>query len=82
MRGRSGEAMDGLASARRLGDFWLGRLISGIAYRRFGHDVEAGAEFDVCERRLGEATAMFLDDVPTFRYVAELRDLQGRASQR
>jgi tetratricopeptide (TPR) repeat protein len=76
--GSVGEAMDALAAARKLADVWLGRLVSGIAYETFGHRVEARDEFDTCMRRLGEVTAVFLDDVPTFRYVAELREWQQR----
>ena len=32
-------------------------------------------------RRLGEATAVFLDDVPTFRYSVEAREWLKRARQ-
>ena len=65
-----GEAMDALAAAKKLADLWLGRLVTGIAYETFGHRVEARDEFDKCAQRLGEASAIFLDDIPTFRYVA------------
>ncbi len=33
---------------------------------------EAFDEFENCFERRGEAAAMFLDDVPTYRYLAEL----------
>ena len=78
--GRAGEAMDALAAAKKLADLWLGRLVSGMAYETFGHQVEARDELETCARRLGEASALFLDDVPTFRYAAVLREWQKRVA--
>ena len=77
-RGSPGDAMDELAAARKLADLWLGRLMSGIAYETFGHHVEARDELDICAHRLGEASALFLDDIPSFRYTRALRDWQQR----
>jgi len=34
--------------------------------------LSAQAELDVADKRRGEATAVFLDDVPSFRYLAPL----------
>jgi tetratricopeptide (TPR) repeat protein len=77
--GRPGDAMDALGAATKLADLWLVRFTSGVAYERFGHHVEAAAEFDACLKRIGEATALFLDDEPTFRYTAPLGDWLRRA---
>ena len=44
-----------------------------------GHDAEALSELDACLKRRGEATAVFLDDVPSFRYLAALPYWLGRA---
>jgi hypothetical protein len=43
----------------------------------------AGAirELEACEQRRGEATAVFLDDIPTYRYLATLPYWLGRARQ-
>ena len=37
------------------------------------------AELDACLKRSGEATSIFLDDVPSFRYLATLPYWLGRA---
>jgi hypothetical protein len=80
--GRAGDAMDALSEARKRADLWLVRFITGMAYERFDHHVEAQAELEGCTtRRLGEATAVFLDDVPTFRYSVEAREWLKRARQ-
>jgi hypothetical protein len=42
----------------------------GLAYLQRGNFAEALSEFEVCGKRRGEATAIFLDDLPTFRYYA------------
>ena len=60
--------MDALADARKRADLWLVRFTTGVAYERFNHHVEATSELEACTKRIGEATAVFLDDVPTFRY--------------
>ena len=36
---------------------------------------------DIAEKRRGEATAVFLDDVPSFRYLAPLPYWLGRAQE-
>jgi len=42
---------------------------------------EADAEFDVALKRRGEATAVFLDDNPSLRYLAAVYYYQGRARE-
>jgi eukaryotic-like serine/threonine-protein kinase len=79
-RGQAGEAMDALAASKKLADLWFGRFVAGVAYETFGHHVEARDEFQKCAQRLGEASAMFLDDIPTFRYTAALREWTARVS--
>ena len=36
--------------------------------RALNHHVEATSELEACTKRIGEATAVFLDEKPTFRY--------------
>jgi tetratricopeptide (TPR) repeat protein len=79
--GRAGDAMDSLTRARSLADLWLVRFTTGVAYQRFNHHVEAVTELENCSSRIGEATAIFLDDVPTFRYTVPMRELLRRAQQ-
>ena len=39
------------------------------------------SDLELCLKRRGEATALFLDDVPTWRYMAVLPYWHGRAQQ-
>jgi tetratricopeptide (TPR) repeat protein len=75
-------AIDKLRSALELSDLWLIRLQLGRAYLAAGYFAEAADEFRTCaETRVGEATFVFLDDTPTFRYLSELPYWQGRADE-
>lgn len=73
------EAIDALSSARALADLWLVRYMLGRAYVEQGRHAEAIAEFEACQTRIGEATDVFLDDSPTFRYTVPLKYWMGRA---
>ena len=75
------EAVDLLGQARELTDLWLGRFDLGVAYVQAGHFAEAVSELEICEKRRGEATALFFDDVPTVRYLAPLPYWVGRAQE-
>lgn len=70
--GRLVEAIDLLRSAADLADLWRVRYELGRAYLDIGMFVAAVDEFQRCRRRRGEATAMFLDQRPTFRYTVDL----------
>jgi tetratricopeptide (TPR) repeat protein len=74
-----GDAIDLLTQATRFADVWLARFDLGVAYVQTGHFPEAISEFDKCENRRGEVTALFFDDVPTYRYLVPLRYWKGRA---
>jgi hypothetical protein len=43
--------------------------------------VEANSEFETCLKRRGEASAVFLDDVPTFRYLPPVYYYLGRTQE-
>ena len=66
------EAVDKLSAALELADLWLLRFELGKAYLNAGYAAEALAEFEAAHARRGEAAAIFLDDVPTFRYLSTL----------
>ena len=74
-------AIDALNAARGLADLWLVRFVSGLAYFQRGDYPEAVSEFSKCQERRGEATALFLDDLPTFRYYALVPYWLGRARE-
>jgi tetratricopeptide (TPR) repeat protein len=75
------QAIDLLRSAVNLADLWLLRYELGRTYLEAGFFAEAVSEFNACEERRGEGSALFLDDRPTVRYLAELPYWIGRAQQ-
>jgi eukaryotic-like serine/threonine-protein kinase len=79
--GKETDAVAAFLESRKLADFWLGRYGLGIAYVTAGSYGEALAELDACQRRRGEATAIFLDDVPTVRYLTALPYWLARAQE-
>ena len=81
IEGRHADALDKLSSASQLADFWLVRMQLGKAYFRAGSFAEALDEFTACEARRGEASAVFLDDLPSWRYLGALPYWRGRAQQ-
>ena len=72
-------AIDKLTAALNLADLWLVRYYRGRAYLAAGFATEAMDEFSAVTARNGEATAVFLDDLPTYRYMADVSEWLGRA---
>ena len=70
-----------LDRARTLADLWLVRYSLGLAYLQAGDHVGAVREFDLCAKRRGEASAVFLDDFPSLRYLSHLPYWHARAQQ-
>ena len=64
-----------------LADPWLARFDLGVFFVEAGRYAEALSELELCEKRKGEATALFLDDIPTYRYLAPLPYWLGRAQE-
>lgn len=73
-------AIDMLQSALTHADLWLVRYYLANVYLEAEYFVEATAEFDALIERRGEAGNLFFDDVPTWRYTAELESLRARAN--
>jgi len=61
-----------LQAASKIADTWMARYLLGRAYLLANSYEDADREFDMCERRKGEATAVYIDDVPTWRMMAPL----------
>lgn len=74
-------AIDALNAGQDLANLWLVRYTRGHAYFQAGNYQAALSEFEECQRRRGEATAVFLDDSPTFRYYATVPYWLGRARE-
>src|SRR6266478_8497765 len=66
-RGDARRAVKSFEESQKLADSWIGRFDLGRAYIEMGAYTEADSELEKCLKRRGEASAVFLDDVPTFR---------------
>jgi tetratricopeptide (TPR) repeat protein len=80
-KGKAREAIRPFQEAQKLADTWLGRLDLGRAYLESGAYTEASAELGACIKRKGEATAVFFDDVPTYRYFPPVYYYLARAQE-
>ena len=78
---RRATAIDAFRDAIKHADFWMARFDMGVAYVQAEAWVEALSELAACEKRRGEATALFLDDSPTLRYQATLPYWLARAQE-
>ena len=78
-QGRPLEAIDALTTARSLADLWLVRFTLGRVYIEAGRYAEGLAEMEACASRRGEAAAVFLNDVPTLRYMVPVSYWMARA---
>lgn len=79
--GASREAAQIFQDAQKTADTWMGRLLLGRAYLEAKAYPEADSEFDVCLKRRGEATAVFLDDEPSYRYFPQVYFYSGLARE-
>ncbi|HEX8764071.1 MAG TPA: tetratricopeptide repeat protein, partial [Candidatus Acidoferrum sp.] len=80
-RGEAKRAIALFQEAEKLSDTWIGRLDLGRAYVEAGFFAEADSELERCLKRRGEASAIYLDDVPTFRALAPVYYYLGRAQE-
>ncbi len=74
-------AVDAFNASLQRADSWLTHYALGRAYAFAGYHAEALGEFEMCLRRIGESTALYLDDIPTFQYHAPLYYWLGRTKQ-
>ena len=81
---RSGAGADAVAayqrSLERL-DLWPTRLLLGRAYVELGAFAQASKELDECMKRIGEATSVYFDDLPTLHLMPLPHYWLGRASE-
>jgi serine/threonine protein kinase/tetratricopeptide (TPR) repeat protein len=80
-KGNARDALNSFHEAQKLADTWLGHFDMGRAYLDAGAFTEASSEFDVCLKRRGEATSVFLDDVPSYHVLPAVYYYQGRARE-
>ncbi|MGB5347180.1 MAG: tetratricopeptide repeat protein [Woeseia sp.] len=60
-------------------DLWLIRYLRATILLRAGKPAEAAADLALCEQRIGEGTAVFLNDRPSIRYLKKLEAAQAEA---
>ena len=75
------KSIDAMRQAQKLADLWLIRFELGRSYLAAEQFAEALDEFTVAFERRGEATAVFLDDTPTYRFLATLPYWTARAQE-
>ncbi len=78
---RFADAVEAFNAVKKLADLWAARFDLGVAFIEAGHYAEGLAELEECKKRRGEATAIFLNEIPSYRYVATLPYWLGRAQQ-
>jgi len=75
------EAVTTFEEALKQRDFWLARYDMGRAYLSAGKFPEADGELEACIRRRGEAAAVFMDDLPSYRVFPPVYYLHGLAEE-
>jgi tetratricopeptide (TPR) repeat protein len=80
-RGKPQDALKLFKEAQKIADTWLGRFDSAVAYLAEGAFAEADSELETCLKRRGEATAVFLDEVPTCHALPLVYYYLGRVQQ-
>ena len=80
-QGQARQAFESARDAGKLANTWLGRVTLGRAYLELGAFAEAYSELEAALERQGEATAIFLDDVPTYRDFPPVLYYLGRAQE-
>lgn len=79
--GKPQDALKLILDARKIADTWMGRFDAGRAYVEAGAFAEADSELEACQKRRGEATALFLDDSPTYYLFPPVYYYLGRAQE-
>ncbi len=80
-QGNAKDAVTTLKQAQDISDSWIGRYDLGRAYLELGAFPEADAALEECLKRRGEAVALYLDDVPTFRSLPPVYYYLARAQE-
>lgn len=79
--GRAQEGLKLFLDARKTADTWMGRFDSARAYIEAGAFAQADSEIEICLKRRGEVTALFLDESPTYHLFPPVYYYLGRAQE-
>ena len=74
-------ALQFFEDAKKLADTWMGRFDLARAYIELNAFPEAYSELENCLKRRGEATALFLDEFPTYHFFPPVYYYLGRAQE-
>jgi serine/threonine protein kinase/tetratricopeptide (TPR) repeat protein len=74
-------ATEAFSRAAKLSDLWIGRFLLARTYIDAEQYPLAQAELAIAERRRLEASAVFLDDVPSYRYLSTMPYWTARMQQ-
>jgi tetratricopeptide (TPR) repeat protein len=80
-QGQMQDALRFFDDAKKIADTWWGRYTMARAYIAIGAYPEADSELEVCLTRRGEATALFLDEIPTYHLLPPVYYYLGRAQE-
>ena len=80
-RGDIGNAVNLFHEANSENDTWLGHFFLGRAYLQAEDYTAASSEFEICLKRSGETASVFLNDLPSFRYLPPLYFYLGRTQE-
>ena len=80
-RNQARSALQFFEDAKKLADTWMGRFDLARAYIALGAFAEAETELEACLKRRGEATALFLDESPTYHLFPPVYYYLGRAQE-
>lgn len=78
---RYAEAVKSLRGALQRRDSWLVRYWLGRANFEAGSPAQAADEMEACVRRRGEATDLFIESFPTYRFFPAAEYWEGRARE-
>ena len=79
---RLAQAIEAFQAPQKLADVWLGRFMLGVAYIPGRKTTRRRClSWTGAAKRRGEATAIFLDDMPSFRRLAAVPYYLGRAQE-
>lgn len=80
-RGNVKNAVSILKDVGQKADTWIGHFLLGRSFLEAGMYPEASSELETCIKRRGEASALYLDDLPTFRNLPGIYYYMGRTQE-
>jgi tetratricopeptide (TPR) repeat protein len=80
-QGQGRQALELAREAEKLADTWIGHVTMARAYLLLDAFAEAHGQADTAFKRQGEAAALYLDDIPSYRYFPPIHYYLGRAQE-